>query len=199
MSRDLVVGLCDPGNDPFWLQVKDAIYQTARRVGIQLVPIDSSVPGDAQGPAAQLAVVEELLALELHAVINWGWPEQLALPVLEAGLPIIHLSETAVSHPLAVSPFGLYDVACLAADHLAAHLGGRGHVLVVGGLCQPGLPDDGRSRLAGVAAALARYPGIHYSHAASTWNATACPMIEPPCTNLPPRPRASSRSRIRWR
>ncbi len=124
MSRDLVVGLCDPGNDPFWLQVKDAIYQTARRVGIQLVPIDSSVPGDAQGPAAQLAVVEELLALELHAVINWGWPEQLALPVLEAGLPIIHLSETAVSHPLAVSPFGLYDVACLAADHLAAHLGG---------------------------------------------------------------------------
>ncbi|MFN8468168.1 MAG: helix-turn-helix domain-containing protein [Caldilineaceae bacterium] len=178
MSRDLVVGLCDPGNDPFWLQVKDAIYQTARRLGIQLVPIDSSVPGDAQGPAAQLAVVEELLALELHAVVNWGWPEQLALPVLEAGLPIIHLSETAVSHPLAASPLGLYDVAWLAADHLSAHLRGAGHVLVVGGLCQPGLPDDGRSRLAGVDAAFARYPGIHYTHTGSTWNATARPVIE---------------------
>ena len=178
MSHDLVVGLCDPGNDPFWLQVKDAIYQTARRLGIQLVPIDSSVPGDAQGPAAQLAVVEELLALELHAVVNWSWPEQLALPILEAGLPIVHLSETAISHPLAVSPFGLYDVAWLAADHLAVHLGGQGHVLVVGGLCQPGLPDDGRSRLAGVAAACARYPGIRYTHAPSTWNATARPMIE---------------------
>ena len=178
MSRDLVVGLCDPGNDPFWLQVKDAIYQTARRLGIQLVPIDSSVPGDAQGPAAQLAVVEELLALELHAVVNWGWPEQLALPILEAGLPIIHLSETAVSHPLAVSPLGLYDVAWLAADHLAAHLGGDGHVLVVGGLCQPGLPDDGRSRLAGIEAAFARYPGIHYTHVGSVWNAAARPMVE---------------------
>jgi len=178
MSRDLVVGLCDPGNDPFWLQVKDAVYQTARRLGIQLVPIDSSVPGDAQGPAAQLAVVEELLALELHAVVNWGWPEQLALPILEAGLPIVHLSETAISHPLAVSPLGLYDVASLAAGHLAAHLGGQGHVLVIGGLCQPGLPDDGRSRLAGVAAAFARYPGIRYTHAGSTWNATARPMIE---------------------
>jgi ABC-type sugar transport system substrate-binding protein len=70
MSHDLVIGLCDPGNDPFWLQVKDAIYQQARRLAIQLVPIASSVPGDAQGAAAQLAVVEELLALELHAVVN---------------------------------------------------------------------------------------------------------------------------------
>ncbi len=56
--------------------------------------------------------------------------------------------------------------------------GGQGHVLVVGGLCQPGLPDDGRSRLAGVDAAFARYPGIRYTHAGSTWNATARPMIE---------------------
>ena len=188
MSRDLVVGLCDPGNDPFWLQVKDAIYQTARRLGLQLVPIDSSVPGDAQGPPAQLAVVEELLALELHAVINWGWPEQLALPVLEAGLPIIHLSETSIAHSLAVSPCGLYDVAFLAAEHLAAHLGGHGHVLVVGGLCQPGLPDDGRSRLAGVDATFARYPGIRYTHAGSTWNASARPLIEAAVQNLPAPP-----------
>jgi AraC-like DNA-binding protein/ABC-type sugar transport system substrate-binding protein len=178
MARDLVVGLCDPGTDPFWLQVKDAIYQKARRLPIQLVPISPGVLGDVQGPAAQLALVEELLALELHALVNWGWPEHLTLPVIDAGLPIVHLSETAVSHPLAVSPLGLYKAATLAAEQLAAHLQGRGHVLVVGGLCQPGLPDDGRSRLAAVDAVFARYPEIRYTHVRSMWNAPARTTVD---------------------
>jgi AraC-like DNA-binding protein/signal transduction histidine kinase len=98
--------------------------------------------------------------------------------VLEAGLPIVHLSETAVCHPLAVSPIGLYDVAWLAADHLAARLQGHGHVLVVGGLCQPGLPDDGRSRLDGISAAFACYPAIRSTHVGTTWNASARPMVD---------------------
>ncbi len=184
MSHDLVVGLSDPGNDPFWLQVKDAIYQKAKHLPIQLVPISSSLPAAAQGMAAQLAVVEELLALELHAVVNWAWPEQLALPVLEAGLPIIHLSETEICHPLAVSPLGLHDAAYLAASHLAERLYGRGQVLVIGGMCQPGLPDDGRSRLEGIQAAFAHYPGIQFVHAGSTWNASAQPMVYAALQNL---------------
>jgi AraC-like DNA-binding protein/ABC-type sugar transport system substrate-binding protein/signal transduction histidine kinase len=184
MSRDLVVGLCDPGNDPFWLQVKDAIYQRAKHLPIHLVPISSSVPVDAQGMADQLAVIEELLALELHAVVNWGWPEQLALPVLEAGLPIVHLSETAVCHPLAVSPLGLHDAAYLAASHLVERLHGRGRVLVIGGMCQPGLPDDGRSRLEGIRAAFAPYPNIEFTHTGSTWNASAQPMVYAALQNL---------------
>lgn len=186
MSRDLVVGLYDPGSDPFWLQVKDAIYQKAKRLPIELVPVSSCVPSDAAGASAQRAAVEELLALELRAVINWGWHEQLALPVLEASLPIVHLSETAVSHPLSVAPLGLYDAGYLAACHLAEHLHGRGHVLVVGGLCQPGLPDDGRSRLAGIQAAFARYPGIRFTHAGSTWNASAQPCIHAAVQALTP-------------
>jgi AraC-like DNA-binding protein/signal transduction histidine kinase len=97
--------------------------------------------------------------------------------VLEAGLPIVHLSETAICHPLAVSPLGLREAAYLAASHLAERLHGRGHVLVIGGMCQPGLPDDGRSRLAGIRAAFARYPEIEFTHAGSTWNASAEPMV----------------------
>ncbi|MFO7634100.1 MAG: helix-turn-helix domain-containing protein [Caldilinea sp.] len=177
MSDELIIGLHRNDNDAFWVQVEEAIYQAAKAFPIQLVPITSSVIDAAQDRNAQFTVVDELLALEAHALIGWYWPEKLAIPVLDAGLPIIHLSETEVIHPLSVSPRGLFDVARLAADYVAGQLNGHGSVLVVGGLLLPFLQDDGRSRLAGIKASFAACPGINYEHIPTVWSDAAYSQI----------------------
>jgi hypothetical protein len=130
MSQDFLIGVLPNSTDPFWVQVEEAVRQQAGRYPVELVTISADGVADPPTPERQLALIEELLALELNALVGWWFPETMAIPVLDAGLPIIHLSETEVSHPLSVSPRGLYDVGRMAAVHLAERLGGQGRVLV---------------------------------------------------------------------
>jgi len=169
MSHDLRIGLCPLPTDSFWLQVEEAIHRKAQLLPIEIVPVYRE---DSLGTCSREKLVfrtEELLALELDALIGWLWPQDLAYEVLESGLPIVHLSETSIRHPLSVSPRGLRDAARMLATFVADQLTGQGTVLGVGGLIQEDLHDDGTSRLDGIREILARYPQIAFHHIPTPW------------------------------
>ena len=166
----LCIGLIIDRQDPYWVEVQEAVYQKAQQLPVELVSVnmeDYLWPGSNEG---RMALVEELLAQELNALIGWWWPENLAYQILEFGLPIIHLSETDIAHPLSVSPLGLYGVARMMGTYLAEELEGQGNVLVLGGLLQAGMQDDGKSRVAGFQDSLRDYPQIHLKHIPSLWS-----------------------------
>ncbi len=169
MSRTFHIGFNTDRGDPFWILVEEAIYRKAQQLPVNLVRFHTD---DHLRPLAEderIVLVEELLAQQFDVLIGWQWPEDLAYQVLEAGLPIVHLSETDIKHPLSVSPKGLGEVAQLAGDYLAQQLNGRGHVLILGGQIQPYMQDDGRSRIQGIKQATATYPHISLEHIPCSW------------------------------
>jgi signal transduction histidine kinase/AraC-like DNA-binding protein/ABC-type sugar transport system substrate-binding protein len=163
--------------DPFWVQTREAVYQHAQQLGIDLVPIDFGRTWELTAEE-QIGLVEELLAQELNALICAYLPDSLAYQILDRGVPVIHLTETDVRHSQFVSAYGFYDIAQSIGAYLAEQLGGRGNVLVVGGLMARA-GEDGRSRIAGVRAALRSFPQIDVRHIPSTWRYEhAYPQIE---------------------
>src|SRR5262245_29399521 len=163
--------------DPFWVQTREAVYQHAQQLGIDLVPIDFGRTWELTAEE-QIGLVEELLAQELNALICAYLPDSLAYQILDRGVPVIHLTETDVRHPGFVSAYGFYDIAQSIGAYLAEQLGGRGNVLVVGGLLARA-GEDGRSRIAGVCEALRGFKNIEVRHIPSVWRYEhAYPQIE---------------------
>ncbi len=154
--------------DPFWVQVLEATFRKAEELGLDLISIDADLPLLPSGEE-ETALYEELIAQELDAVIGWGFPEDVGRRVLASGVPIVHLNETEIRHPLSVSPLGLYDIARLMGALVVEKLNGRGNVLAVGGLLMPGREDDGRSRVAGFHNALGHYPDVRFKHIPTQW------------------------------
>jgi len=165
-------------NDPFWVQVQEAVYQQIHRLGDQLVPFDL-----ADSPHSVLtldpdSLVEELLAQELDALVCINLPEGAPYPLLERGLPLIYLGETGMRHPLLVSPRGLYEAAFMAGTFIAEKLGGRGRTIYVSGMLDSG-EEGGASRISGYTDALSRFPAISAFHVPAFWRYDqACPLIE---------------------
>ena len=124
MSHALRVGASIDPNDSYRVQVSEAAYARARELPLDLVSISLVEQPESLSPEEQMALVEELLALELDALIAWEMPEGLAYSFLQFGLPLIILSETEIGHPLAVSPVGLYDVTLAGGRYLAEHMAG---------------------------------------------------------------------------
>jgi AraC-like DNA-binding protein/GAF domain-containing protein len=166
------LGVClpEPAAAAFWMQVYDGIFKRSRTLPVELVNLGIGGTGRSTTNNERLAFFEDVSAQELDVLIDWTFPESLAYPLLDSGLAIVHLSETSIRHPLSVSPRGLGPAAEEVARFLVECLGGEGDVLVVGGLTQPSLPDDGKSRVAGVSRVFARYPKIRFRHIASQWD-----------------------------
>jgi AraC-like DNA-binding protein/DNA-binding LacI/PurR family transcriptional regulator len=166
----LGIGLPPPTAGAFWMQVYDGIFRRSQTLPVELVNLGIVGPGNSTPPRQQVAFLEDIVAQELDVLIDWPYQESLAYSLLEGGLAIVHLSETAVRHPLSISPVGLGPAAEEVARFLAQRLDGAGDVLVIGGLTQPGLPDDGKSRLAGATRVFDRYPQIRCRHVPSQWD-----------------------------
>jgi len=155
--------------DPFWVQVHEAVLQAANRCGALIVPLDvSSSDAYTISPEEQVGLVEEFTAQAIDAFICQGLPDTLAERILRLNLPIIALTESDFSHPLFVSPRGLYEAAYQAGTFLAEKLGGRGRVLMVGGGVH-GRGEDGQSRVAGMRDCLRAYPEISLRYLPSLW------------------------------
>ncbi len=167
MARTFRIVVQIANADPFWVQVREAVFQRAQQPGIDVVLLDVEDPYDI--PVSEHVVrVEELLAQEIDAVVCLDWPENLAREALRIGIPIIQVSESDIRHPLFVSMLGLYDIARDMGRYLAQRLGGRGRVLAIGGLLY-GLGEDGKSRVVGIHDALRDYPDIELRHLPSLW------------------------------
>jgi signal transduction histidine kinase/ABC-type sugar transport system substrate-binding protein len=170
MSRPLRIGLNVPPIDPFWVEVCEAVSQRARQLGLELIPTNAYYTVERLSDDEQTALVEEVLGQDLGALIGWDFSEDLTYRVLEAGVPIItHSSEMPIRHPLLVTREGLYPVAQMLGRYVAERMGGRGHVLVVGGLLLNVLSGDGRHRVAGFRDTFQGYPQITMDHIPTHW------------------------------
>ena len=169
VSRPLRVGIgISAADDPFWLQVHGAIYQLGNKFPVKLIPIHQGRFPEGT-TAAYDAVLDEVVSQELDVLLGCNFPDFLASLVLDMGLPIVHLYETRVSHPLAVSPIGLCQIAEKLSHYLANILNRSGNILVIGGMLREDHPDDGRSRIAGIRTAFQQYPEMHFHHVQTDW------------------------------
>jgi signal transduction histidine kinase/AraC-like DNA-binding protein/DNA-binding response OmpR family regulator len=158
MSHTARVGLAIHPNDPYWAQVREAAYECAGRLPLDLVAISLVEFPETLSEEEFTVLLEELLALELDALVTWSLPESLAYRMLQFSLPIVVLSATDIRHPLLVSPLGLHEVAHIGLRYLAEELAGRGNLLILGNLAQPGRQDD----------ALLDYPDLTLTRAPCT-------------------------------
>lgn len=168
MMKPIRLGLQIGSTDPFWVLVREAIYERANQLSLDLIPIDIERPS-MLSDEEQTELFEEILAQELNSLICWDLPAELAYRVLEREIPVIHLIESDLEHPLFTSPRGLYDIACMLGEYLVKHLNGAGNVLLVGGL-REGSGEDGRSRIQGFRDITKPYSGIDILHIPTRWN-----------------------------
>jgi signal transduction histidine kinase/AraC-like DNA-binding protein len=158
------IGLDIPPADPYWVQVREAVHGRAQQLGAELIAL--SLLRDEREVDGQVVVTEEVLSLGLDALIVWDLPDAQIHQLLARGVPIVHLHHRTISHPKFVAPRDLYQVARQIGAYINAELGGRGRVLVVGGLCDA--QGDG-GRLAGLYDELRAAPQIELIHIPSVW------------------------------
>ena len=162
------VGAFISPDDPFWVQVRDAVYRQLQDLGAHIEPFEFT-----ESPAAIAALdpdvlVEEILARQLKALICNSLPSGAVQPLLDMGVRLIYLSETSVHHPLFCSPSGLYKAAQIAAQFIAQHLAGRGRTVIISGMADEG-QDGGISRLQGYCDTMQAYPEIATHHIPTLW------------------------------
>src|ERR1051325_3740599 len=164
MTKAFRIGLDLPPDDPYWVLVREAIYHSAEKCAVHLVSADTYPHRELTGQE-RISWIDELLALELDALISKDLPEQLCMQVLDSGLPIIYASESEVCHPRFTAPFVLNRAAQMIGHYLAERLSGQGSVLIVGG------PENNSiNRVEGIREALGRYPGIRQYHILGPWD-----------------------------
>ncbi|MBN1976645.1 MAG: helix-turn-helix domain-containing protein [Anaerolineae bacterium] len=167
MSNVLRIGAAIDPNDPYWAQVREATHARAKELALDLISINL-IP-EPLSQEEQMALMEELLALELDALIAWALPDDLALCVSQYSIPLVLLSETNVHRPLLVSPSGLDNVVQVGSHYLAEETAGRGNILIVGNLAQANLQESD---------AFHDYPNIAFTHVACpTFYEQACQHI----------------------
>jgi len=166
MTKALRIGLDLAPDDPYWVLVREAIYQSAEKCAIHLVSADAYSRRELT-VQERISWIDELLALELDALISKDLPKQLCVQVLDSGLPMIYASESDVRHPRFATPFVLNRAAQMIGQYLAEQLSGQGSVLIVGG------PESHSvNRVEGIHQALGKYPRIRQYHILGPWDYT---------------------------
>jgi ABC-type sugar transport system substrate-binding protein len=161
-------------SEPYWVQVREAALQHAQALAVDLIPLNTEDYPQLLSDEDQVAVAEEILGQDLDAIIGWEFPPAVAYRILQAGVPIVHTAETVISHPLFVSPSGLYEAAHLLGSYLAEQLDGQGNIVIIGGVLKR-LGDDGSSRIEGLTHAFQQHPAIHLRHIPSWGRSQAYP------------------------
>ncbi|HOT90624.1 MAG TPA: ATP-binding protein [Anaerolineae bacterium] len=171
MAHTLRIGVAIDSNDPYWAQVREAAYARAQTLSLDLVSINLVDYPETLAEDEQIALLEELLALELDALIAWALPEDLTYRLLQLGMPLVLLSETEAHHPLLTSPWGLDEAVQMGGRYLAAKLSGQEKtpVLVIGTVGHIGRRYDGARWIAGIREIFRDCPGVSIAHIPCPW------------------------------
>ena len=155
--------------DPYWVEVREVVYKRVRDAGLELVKLEITVTSTTFITMAPEALVDELLALKLDALIVVNLPVNVATMLLDNGLPVISATESQIRHKFFTCPGDLYDAAKLAGQFIVEKLGGHGKVVVAGGFRDVG-EDRGDSRINGFMDAIKGYPDISIQNAPCVWD-----------------------------
>lgn len=164
--------------DPYWVQVNEAVHKHAQQLDLDLIPLESTIEFIGVSDSNQNKLVEDILSFRLSALITMYIPEQTLFRLLNAGLPIIQLTETEINHPNLVSLSGNYTCASLAGQFVAERLNGKGRILVIGGLWEKD-GERGVSRINAIHNVVKDDPGLRLQHIPAPWTFEhAYPVIE---------------------
>lgn len=176
MTDTIRIGLLADSADPYWVEVRETIWQLASHgcaqprspdnwpVGVDIELVDIEFIVDVHDYSGK---VEEILSLELGALIAVPFAMPLLYQLLDNGLTIISLHERSFEHPRFIKPRTLYRSGSLACEFLAKRIGGAGRVLVVGGRA---MQEDRSSRLQAACDVFARFPDIELVHMPTPWD-----------------------------
>lgn len=172
--------LLRPG-DTFWVQVQEAILRHAQQKNIEVIPLETAGVAIPNLHYDADTVCEEIAALRLDALLSLWLPDVLTMRLLNAGLPIVHLAETTINHPLAISPIGIYQSAYLIGQFLVNYVqqfpDRNFNLLVVGNLDDHTL--EGERRYQGICNALQGVANLKFTMLSTGWNTDeATPLIE---------------------
>ncbi len=171
MTHTLRIGVAIDSHDPYWAQVREAAYAQAQALSLDLVSINLVDYPETLVEDEQIALLEELLALELDALIARTLPEDLIYRILQLGMPLVLLRETESRHPFLTSPLGLYEAVQIGGRYLAAKLAGQGRpmVLAIGTEGYIGWRYDEVRWIRGVREPLQDCPGANIVHIPCLW------------------------------
>jgi ABC-type sugar transport system substrate-binding protein len=159
------VGIQIDHDDPFWVQVREVIWQRASAFPVDLVEV--AVPDlVALAPDRQIEAAESLLVQDLDALICNLYPSALLQLILDRGLAIIYVSESPLRHERFASRLGLFEAGTMLGRLIAARLS-AGNVLLVGGLFEG--DDWGHSRIDGFIAGLGPGSPLVVYHLPCPW------------------------------
>lgn len=158
------VGLQIAPYDPFWVLVREAIETRAQKYGFDLVLIETPDNPAIWTIKEESQFLEDVLALDLDALISWNLSGELIRKGLAHDLPIVFLSELhdeMIEHPKFTSPKGFYTIGESLGHFLAEQLQYRGHFLCLG--------EAGR-RITGFVEAISAYPDITLTYHPCSWH-----------------------------
>ncbi len=159
------IGIQIGPHDPFWVQVREVTWQQAEQLQAELVDVDID-PDVPHASDMRAETLENLSVQQLDALIVNTYSQQLVWTILERGIPVIYVSEIALSHPRFVSRTGLYRAGEMVGTFLRERLPDGGTILVIGGLVAG--EDQGESRLDGFHAACGCTP-YQVDHLPTDW------------------------------
>lgn len=162
------IGAAIGPHDPYWVQVRETVYQRIEQLGASLVPLEISDTNDTLYSLDPASLAEELLAQELDAVVAQTLPLGTIYQLVYNQLPVVLLSESQLQHQLFCSPRGLSEAGKMAAEYIVEKIHGRGRVLCVGGMLDLG-EEKGISRIAGFCETLRKYPQVSVLHCPTPW------------------------------
>jgi signal transduction histidine kinase/AraC-like DNA-binding protein/DNA-binding LacI/PurR family transcriptional regulator len=155
--------------DPFWVEAREVVVRRLAEYGVTVINSEIAESNNTFHEMDPSSLADELLALELNALISINLPTGVTYTLLESGLPVISCSEGDVRHDFYTRPVGLYNAAMMAANYLVRRMSGFGRVLMLGGEIDTG-DDQGQSRIQGFRDAVKAYPGISIEHIPTYWD-----------------------------
>jgi hypothetical protein len=91
MSHTLRVGAAIDPTDLYWVQVREAALTRAQEISLDLVSLNLVDYPEKLSSEELMTLLEELLALELDALIAWALPEGLVYRIPQFGIPLVLL------------------------------------------------------------------------------------------------------------
>lgn len=155
-------------DDLYWARVWRSMHDRADEIGAELVDLPS--PDDPSDDAAYDDVIARTRSAGVNVVLDWPFVEEHAVALLDAGIGIVHLSETELEHPRLAAPEGLEGVAFDLMQRAIEATSHEGTILTAGGGMQLGSSDDGASRLRGSMRAAVAHGAVRQIHVPTFWD-----------------------------